>query len=74
MCQDPVFGKHMGEEQLHYLRRIDHVMGGYEYCLLGQLTTMRMAENPLEAGSCSMKSIEMEDHGLDGIGNCFSFP
>ena len=24
-----------------------------------------------EAGSCSMKSMEMEFHGFDGIGSCF---
>src|SRR5260221_11116637 len=43
-------------------------------CFIKQSTTTRIAEKPLEAGSCSMKSIEMDDHGWEGIGSCFNFP
>ncbi len=32
-------------------------------CLVSQSTTTRMVEKPLEAGSCLMKSIKIEDHG-----------
>src|SRR5258708_2190442 len=43
-------------------------------CFVKQSTTTRMAEKFLEAGSCSMKSIEIDDHGREGIGSCFNFP
>ena len=37
-------------------------------------TTTRMEVNPLEEGSCSMKSMEIECHGQAGMGSCFSRP
>ena len=43
-------------------------------CFVRQLMITRIVENPSEFGSCSMKSIKIEDHGLDGIGSCFNFP
>ena len=39
-----------------------------------QSTTTKMDEWPLEMGSCSMKSMDMEFHGLIGMGSCFSSP
>ena len=43
-------------------------------CLDSWSTTMRMAVKPEEEGSCSIKSIEMEFHGLSGIRSCLSSP
>ena len=43
-------------------------------CLVSQSTTTRMVEKPSEAGSCLMKSINIEDHSQEGIGSCFNFP
>ncbi len=43
-------------------------------CFVRWSMITRIAENPSESGSCSMKSIEIEDHSLDGIGSCFNFP
>ncbi len=43
-------------------------------CFVRWSTITRIVENPSESGSCLMKSIEIEDHGLDGIGSCFNFP
>ena len=39
-------------------------------CLVKQSTTTRIAVNPSESGSCSMKSMEMESQGQSGIGSC----
>ena len=36
--------------------------------------TTKMDEWLLEMGSCSMKSMDMEFHGLIGMGSCFSSP
>ena len=33
--------------------------------------TTRITVCPEEAGSCSMKSMEMEFHGFKGMGSCF---
>src|SRR5260221_11433827 len=44
-------------------------------CFIKQSTTTRIAEKSLEAGSCLMKSIKIDDHGWEGIvGSCFNFP
>ena len=43
-------------------------------CLDNRSTTTRIAVKPEEEGSCSMKSMEMESHGLSGIGSCLSSP
>src|SRR5258705_4230468 len=42
-------------------------------CFVKQSTTTRIVEKPSEAGSCSMKSIEMDNHGWEGISSCFNF-
>ena len=44
------------------------------HCLERQSMTTRIAVCPEEAGSCSMKSMEMEFHGFNGIGSCFRSP
>ena len=41
-------------------------------CLDSWSMTTRMAVKPKEEGSCSMKSMEMESHGLSGIRSCLS--
>ena len=43
-------------------------------CLLRRSTTTRMAVNPSDLGSCSMKSMEMESQGRSGIGSCCTVP
>src|SRR5438128_5184353 len=43
-------------------------------CLDSRSMTTRMAVKPEEEGSCSIKSMEMESHGLSGIGSCLSSP
>jgi len=43
-------------------------------CFERQFTTTRMEVNPLEEGSCLMKSMDMECHGQVGIGSCFNRP
>ena len=35
-------------------------------------TTTRIAVKPEDAGSCSIKSMEMEFHGHSGMGSCLS--
>ena len=37
-------------------------------CLESQSTMTRMAVCPAEAGSCSIRSIDMESHGRSGMG------
>ena len=37
-------------------------------------TMMRIAEWPSESGNCSIKSMEIEFHGLSGIGSCLRNP
>src|ERR1700692_2108841 len=43
-------------------------------CLDKRSMTTRIAVNPDESGSCSMKSMEMEFQGFSGIGSCLSNP
>ena len=43
-------------------------------CLESQSTTTRMAVKPVDEGSCSMKSMEIEFQGFSGTGSCFSSP
>ncbi len=43
-------------------------------CLLARSIITRIAVNPLESGSCSMKTIEMESHGRSGTGKGLSKP
>ena len=43
-------------------------------CLVRQSTIMSMAVKLSAAGRCSMKSMEIEFHGLSGMGSCLSFP
>jgi len=40
-------------------------------CLLALLTMLRIAVCPLDTGSCSMRSKEIECHGHSGIGSCW---
>src|SRR6266705_3511372 len=49
-------------------------VGMKTHCFERWSTTTKMAVNPEDAGSCSMKSIEMEFHRHLGIGSCFSKP
>ena len=50
-------------------------MGGDEQaCLVSLLMITRIAVNPSDGGSCSMKSMEMESHGWFGMGSCFNRP
>ena len=44
------------------------------HCLKRQSMTTRIAVCSEEAGSCLMKSMEMEFHGFDGMGSCFRSP
>ena len=44
------------------------------HCLERRSTTTRIAVCPEEAGSCLMKSMEMEFHGFEGMGSCFRSP
>ena len=37
-------------------------------------TTTRIVVKPEDAGSCSIKSMEMEFHGRSGMGSCLSIP
>src|SRR5258705_11195532 len=39
-------------------------------CLVSLSTITRIAVNPSDAGSCSMKSIEIDSQGWLGIGSC----
>ena len=43
-------------------------------CLDNLSTTTRMEVKPSKAGSCSMKSMDMEFHGFSGMGSCFRSP
>ena len=43
-------------------------------CLVSLSMTTRMSEQPLDSGSCSMKSIEIEFQGQEGTGSCLSRP
>ena len=43
-------------------------------CLVKQSTITKIAVNPSESGSCSMKSMEMDSQGQSGIGSCQSGP
>ena len=45
-------------------------MGMKIHCFESQSTTTRMEVKPEEAGSCSMKSMDMEFHGHLGIRSC----
>ena len=44
------------------------------HCLERRSMTTRIAVCLEEAGSCSMKSMEMEFHGFEGMGSCFRSP
>ena len=44
------------------------------HCLERQSTTTKIAVCLEEAGSCLMKSMEMEFHGFNGMGSCFRSP
>jgi len=39
-------------------------------CLESLSTTIRMAVKPVDEGSCSMNSMEMEFQGFSGMGSC----
>ena len=41
------------------------------HCLERQSMTTRIAVCPEKAGSCLMKSMEMEFYGFDRMGSCF---
>src|SRR5258708_39368127 len=43
-------------------------------CLVRQSTITNIAMCPSDAGSCSIKSIEMDSHGHGGIGSCLRKP
>src|SRR5258708_8818488 len=43
-------------------------------CLVSLSTITRIAVNPSDAGSCSMKSIEIDSQGWAGIGSCLRSP
>ena len=44
------------------------------HCLERQSMTTRIVVCLEEAGSCSMKSMEIEFYGFNGIGSCFRSP
>ena len=44
------------------------------HCLERRSTTTRIAVRLEEAGSCLMKSMEMEFHGFEGMESCFRSP
>ena len=44
------------------------------HCLERQSTTTRIVVCLEEAGSCLIKSMEMEFHGFEGMGSCFRSP
>jgi len=50
------------------------VVGMNTACFERRSTTTRMDVNPLDAGKCSIKSIEIESQGRDGIGSCLRSP
>jgi hypothetical protein len=41
-------------------------------CFVRRLTMTRMEVKPSDLGSCLMKSMEMESHGLSAMGSCLS--
>src|SRR5258708_6361179 len=43
-------------------------------CLVSLSTITRIAVNPSDMGSCSMKSIEIDSQGWAGIGSCLRSP
>ena len=43
-------------------------------CFEKRSTTTRIEVNPEEAGSCSIKSIDIEFQGFSGTGSCCSIP
>ena len=43
-------------------------------CFVRQSTITNIAVCPSDAGSCSIKSIEMDSHGRGGIGSCLRKP
>ena len=50
------------------------VVGMKMDCFDNRSTTMRIVVEPAEAGSCSMKSIDIEFHSFSGIGSCWRVP
>ena len=43
-------------------------------CFVSRSTMTKMEVWLSEGGSCSMKSMDMEFHGLVGMGSCFNNP
>ena len=43
-------------------------------CLVRQSTMTNIVLEPLDMGNFSMKSMDIEFHGLSGIGSCFRSP
>ena len=75
MRRSSMLGEDMEDEESSQLRRVNGVMGRMKIlCLLRRSTTTRMAVNPSDLGSCSMKSMEMESQGRSGIGSRCTVP
>ena len=53
---------------------IASLVGMNRACFMRQSTSTKMDEWLSEMGSCSMKSMDMEFHGLIGMGSCFNSP
>ena len=64
MGWDFMLREHMCNKELGKLRGSDGVVSRMNMaCFDRRSTMMRMEVNPLEEGSCSMKSMEIECHG-----------
>ena len=71
VVRDAMLGEHVKDKQFRQLGRSDRIVSRNEHSLFESLSTMtRIAVNPEELGSCSMKSMEIESHGRSGIGSC----
>ena len=53
---------------------IASLVGMNRACFVRRSTTTKMDKWLLGMGSCSMKSMDMEFHGLIGMGSCFDSP
>ena len=66
-----MFQEYMGKEY-RGASTVSYV-GTNMVCFVSLSMITKMAEYPLDLGSCSMKSVDIEDHGQAGIGSWFSF-
>ena len=68
-----MLGEYVEEEELCELSEvIVSCVGMNSACFERRSTMTRIVVKPEDAGSCSIKSMEMEFHGRLGMGSCLS--